>query len=184
MNIMMFKEVSSSLKTIADKIPDFSKNVINDVPKDNSDINQSAFANSLSTRNHRLEGQRHPETDVPFQRKTVEMENGDKVEGVFPVFESRFNAELPEELLDASDNLQFKECNSQLKNWVDGEPDKAKNFFSEDQLSDISNGRIPEGYTWHHSEDKGVLQLVDTEIHADTGHTGGKTIWGGGNDNR
>lgn len=30
----------------------------------------------------------------------------------------------------------------------------------------------------------GVLQLVDEETHAQTGHTGGREIWGGGSDYR
>jgi len=31
----------------------------------------------------------------------------------------------------------------------------------------------PAGYTWHHNQDKGLMQLVETEIHKHTGHTGG-----------
>lgn len=42
------------------------------------------------------------------------------------------------------------------------------------------NGETPEGYTWHHHEEPGIIQLVDTEIHAQTGHTGGSELWGEG----
>ncbi|MFD0050074.1 HNH endonuclease [Actinomycetes bacterium NPDC127524] len=42
----------------------------------------------------------------------------------------------------------------------------------------------PEGYTWHHSEVPGKLELVDEEIHAETGHTGGRELWGDGLENR
>jgi RHS repeat-associated protein len=31
----------------------------------------------------------------------------------------------------------------------------------------------PDGFTWHHHEDGTTMQLVPTEIHAKTGHTGG-----------
>jgi len=31
----------------------------------------------------------------------------------------------------------------------------------------------PSGYTWHHNQDQGLLQLVDRKAHAKTGHTGG-----------
>jgi len=31
----------------------------------------------------------------------------------------------------------------------------------------------PEGYTWHHHEDKGLMQLIQETVHAKTGHTGG-----------
>ena len=40
------------------------------------------------------------------------------------------------------------------------------------------------GYTWHHNQEEGVLQLVDKNVHEQTGHTGGRSIWGGGSDNR
>lgn len=36
----------------------------------------------------------------------------------------------------------------------------------------------PEGYNWHHSQDPGVMQLIERFIHAATGHTGGFSIWG------
>ena len=31
----------------------------------------------------------------------------------------------------------------------------------------------PSGYTWHHHQEQGLLQLVDRRVHAATGHTGG-----------
>jgi RHS repeat-associated protein len=34
----------------------------------------------------------------------------------------------------------------------------------------------PEGYTWHHHQDRGRMQLVETDAHAKTGHTGGFSI--------
>ena len=30
----------------------------------------------------------------------------------------------------------------------------------------------------HHHQDAGRMQLVDYQIHHDTGHTGGNRIWG------
>lgn len=184
MSMMMFKEIATSFKTMADKMPDFSKNMGNDLSKANSDLKQPAFQNGLTTRNQGLEGKTHPETGVPYERKTVETDSGEKVDGVFPVFDSKFDANLPENLLESSDNQQFKESNNQLKEWVDNNKDDASKIFDADQLEDIANGRTPEDCTWHHSEDKGVMQLVDTEVHAKSAHTGGKTIWGGGNENR
>lgn len=38
----------------------------------------------------------------------------------------------------------------------------------------------PAGYTWHHHQDIGRMQLVPSDLHAKTGHTGGASIWGGG----
>jgi hypothetical protein len=31
----------------------------------------------------------------------------------------------------------------------------------------------PKGMTWHHHQDRATMQLVPTEVHAKTGHTGG-----------
>ncbi|WP_437953973.1 HNH endonuclease [Sorangium sp. So ce296] len=31
----------------------------------------------------------------------------------------------------------------------------------------------PVGYTWHHHQDKGLMQLVEANVHKYTGHTGG-----------
>lgn len=138
---------------------------------------------TISTRNEGLEGQNHPETGVPYERKVVEMDNGEKVEGVFPQFESKLDVQLPEELEQASDNKQFAECNRQLKEKCENDPE-FRSQFTEDQLDDIEHGQTPEGYTWHHSEEKGKMQLVDYDTHMRTGHTGGRNIWGGGTENR
>ena len=145
--------------------------------------NDEKISYEIHTRNESLEGDRHPITGVPFERKTVEDSDGNEVTGVFPEFDSDFDAQLPENLYEASDKEQFAECNKQLKEAVEKDPELAKRFTPE-QLEQIKNGDTPDGYTWHHNEEKGKMQLVDSDIHAKTGHTGGKTIWGGGNENR
>lgn len=145
--------------------------------------NDEKISYEIHTRNESLEGDRHPITGVPFERKTVEDSDGNEVTGVFPEFDSDFDAQLPEDLYEASDKEQFAECNNQLKEAVEKDPELAKRFTPE-QLEQIKNGDTPDGYTWHHNEEKGKMQLVDSDIHAKTGHTGGKTIWGGGNENR
>jgi hypothetical protein len=33
--------------------------------------------------------------------------------------------------------------------------------------------KTPRGYTWHHHETEGRMQLVKRKIHSKTGHTGG-----------
>jgi len=137
----------------------------------------------ITIRNKDLDGQKHPETGVPYERKIVRDDKGDPVEGVFPKFDSVFDVELPEDLLKASDKEQFNECNKQLKEAVEKDPELAKKFTPE-QLEQIRNGETPDGYTWHHNEETGKMQLVDSETHAKSGHTGGKIIWGGGQENR
>lgn len=137
----------------------------------------------IKCRNEDLKGQTHPETGVHFEEKTVKNSEGKDVIGVFPEFDSKFDAKLPDNLLQASDKDQFAECNKQLKEGIEKDPELAKKFTPE-QIEQIKNGDTPDGYTWHHNEETGKMQLVDSEIHAKTGHTGGKVIWGGGNENR
>lgn len=35
----------------------------------------------------------------------------------------------------------------------------------------------PKGYTWHHHQDFGRMQLVESKVHSQTGHTGGFSLW-------
>lgn len=146
------------------------------------DDNAESSVEKIRCRNENLEGQEHPETGVPFERKQVEV-NGKQVEVVVPEFESSYDAKLPENMYEASDREQFKECNAQLKNEIANNED-LKEQFDEEQLEQIENGDTPDGYTWHHDAEAGKMQLVDTETHQKTGHTGGRSIWGGGTENR
>lgn len=137
----------------------------------------------IDTRNKSLENDVHPITGVPFYRKQVEMPNGESVEGVFPEFDSVIDVQLPEDMYEESDSVQFKEANSQLLKKIESDYEFRKQF-SEEQIEQIKDGAVPDGYVWHHSEEPGKLQLVDSEIHSKTGHTGGRSLWGGGNENR
>ncbi len=50
--------------------------------------------------------------------------------------------------------------------------------FTKKEIREFQKGDLPDKYTWHHHQDKGVLQLVDREIHASVRHDGGFDIWG------
>lgn len=133
-------------------------------------------------RNESLEGDIHPVTGVPFERKEIEV-NGETVEGVFPQFESVCTVELPGDLHQASNRDQFTHANEKLSETVANDPELSSKFTDE-QLEQIENGDRPDGYVWHHAENPGELQLVNREIHDSTGHTGGQAVWGGGSENR
>lgn len=163
----------------------------NDIKNANNILEDKNKSNELPTRyvitrNESLEGDNHPITGVLFERKTVEV-NGENIEGVFPVFDAIYEAKLPKDMYEKSDKEQFKECNNQLYKDIEQYP-VLKNQFNEEQLEQIKDGTIdgtaPDGYVWHHNEEAGKMQLVDFETHAKTGHTGGRSIWGGGNSNR
>ncbi|MFC5559855.1 HNH endonuclease [Ureibacillus thermophilus] len=133
----------------------------------------------IETINDHLEGTVHPETGVPFEVKVIELPDGTIIEGVFPQFDSVFDVQLPENMYLDTDYQQFSYANEQLKEAIQHNPELAKQF-NDLQLEQIKAGETPDGFTWHHSEEVGKLQLVDERIHALTGHTGGRTIWGGG----
>ena len=131
------------------------------------------------TDNCDLEGQKGPR-EVKYERKYVKI-HGFVIEGVFPVFNSAFDVQLPSELERASNAKQFGECNRQLKAAVERNSDLQTKFTAE-QLEEIADGDTPTGYTWHHNEEVGRMQLVKTEEHDKTqggaAHTGGKALWG------
>lgn len=81
-----------------------------------------------------------------------------KVEGMrygFADFESagvvKETVQLPEEMWKMSDAIQFEWLNSQI------------------------GDQVP-GYTWHHTEVPGKMQLVPTGIHSITTHNGGRSL--------
>lgn len=79
--------------------------------------------------------------------------NGEE-EVVVPVFDSTFDAQLPEDKLQATNQEQFKECNTQLKEAVENNSElRAK--FTEEQLEQIKNCDTPDEYTWHHDAETG-----------------------------
>ena len=117
---------------------------------------------------------------VPYERKRIEY-NGVKIEGVFPIFNSVFDTKLDEKDYKSSNGKQFSECNKKLKETIENDSE-LREQFTDEQLDDIENGRTPRGYTWHHSEEPGKMQLVKTEDHdkriGGAAHTGGNSIWG------
>lgn len=142
---------------------------------------------NMITRNENLEGEVHPITGVPFERMVVQRPDGEHIEGVFPKFDSMFDANIPENLYKESDKAQFQECNKQLLEAINTTPELKEKFSSEqiEQIKEgVYEGTAPDGYVWHHDVESGKLQLVDAEIHAKTGHTGGRYLWGGGTENR
>lgn len=144
--------------------------------------NAETSSKQIKCRNEILEGQKHPETGVLFERKLVEVD-GEQFDVVVPKFESIYDAQLPKPMFEATDREQFRECNVQLKNELETNKD-LRDRFDDEQLEQIENEDTPDGYTWHHDAEAGKMQLVDTETHQKTGHTGGRSIWGGGTENR
>lgn len=138
----------------------------------------------LHTINENLEGKTYPGTNVEYVRRRFTV-NGERVEGVFPKFDSKFETSLPRAMLSASDDIQFRYCSKALAKQIETNPDMGSRYTPR-QLDQIRNGepRIS-GLTWHHKESTpGRMQLVNAEVHGICRHTGGRAIWGGGSDCR
>ena len=153
-------------------------------------INSKLFSDKpryIITINESLENEQHPITGVPFEKKIIELPSGERIEGVFPQFDSLFDARINEDLYLESDKKQFKECNKQLVQAIESNTELRRRF-TEEQIEQIyegmEDGTAPDGYVWNHDAEPGKLQFVDFETHMRTGHTGGRYIWGGGTDNR
>ena len=141
-------------------------------------ISYSDGVYKIKTVNSELANQKHPETKVPYKKKIIDV-LGTKIEGVFPEFKSKFDVQLPENLIIAKDRAQFEHCNAKLKDAVNKNPELRKQF-NERQLAQIEKGITPSGCVWHHNEKRGKMELVDIKTHEISKHTGGKAIWGGG----
>ena len=171
--IKEFKELAKGAEGIGNKTKAF-ENTKNEVKS----------PRHITTINEAYEGKKYPGTDVVYKKHTFRDSNGEKVEGVFPRFSSKFDTFLPKDLRTASDTEQFKFCTKQLAKRNENDPEFAKQFTPR-QLEQIRNGepRIS-GLTWHHNEVPGKMQLVNAEEHSICRHTGGRSIWGGGSDCR
>jgi hypothetical protein len=132
----------------------------------------------MSTIRSDLKGSVYPGTNVLYLERIIEYA-GKKIKGVFPKFDFAFETRIAEDLYLSTDYKQFTACTKALNEEIKRNPQMAAKFTAE-QLEDIANGREKiRGYTWHHNEEPGVMQLVDEEVHGIARHTGGKKIWGG-----
>ncbi|MGN0299526.1 MAG: HNH endonuclease, partial [Lachnospiraceae bacterium] len=114
-----------------------------------------------------LAGKTHPVSGVKFDS------NG------FPIFESKYNTKLDPQDYLKSRGTHFDRASKVLYNDIMNDSN-LRSKFTEAEIA-IKEGGVPKAYTWHHHQDKGVMQLVDRKIHRQTGHTGGFSIWGPGN---
>ncbi|CAM4489731.1 hypothetical protein FHS16_005149 [Paenibacillus endophyticus] len=174
-----FDLMREGINKVSSDVPNFAKDLKSDTISNFDEANEPLY---IKTRNESLAGGNHPETNVCFQEKTIQTTDG-TFSGVFPEFPVEYEMKLDESLYLESDAKQFKAATQSLQEEVNNNPDsKAK--FNDRQIEQINYGKVPEGYVWHHSEEPGVMQLVDRSLHESTAHTGGRSIWGGGSENR
>ncbi|WP_282092535.1 RHS repeat-associated core domain-containing protein [Epibacterium ulvae] len=119
----------------------------------NYDDAYNAARNSSNLRNSDLAGKSHPDTGVPF--------------------DSDGFSDFSDHLYKGVDEFGKKiKSDVNIGRIVDGSRKRHEN------LANKAAGlkRTPEGYTWHHHQDSGRMQLVRTDKHRGTGHTGGYSI--------
>ncbi|WP_374723955.1 HNH endonuclease [Calidifontibacillus erzurumensis] len=154
----------------------------NELPSMIENRESSTFID-LKTPNEDYTGGLHHVSNVPLIEKEVLLQNGNVGVGTFPDFNEIYAVQLPEDMYLESDHTHFSYANGALKEAIYSDSSLASQFTN-DQIKQILSGETPEGYTWHHHEDIGRLELVDTEAHKMTGHLGGRELWGGGKDFR
>ncbi|MFU2048671.1 HNH endonuclease, partial [Avibacterium gallinarum] len=120
-----------------------------------------------NAKNVNLAGKRHPITGVPFDNK------GFPIFDKYTTYDTRLdissfrNKAYIEQMSMATRDL----ANAIEKGYI------SKNNFTSEQLNAIYRGdkKIP-GFTWHHHQDTGRMQLIPERIHQETGHIGGRSI--------
>ena len=134
----------------------------------------------VKTKNAALVDSVHDATGVGFVKQQLKYSDGKMICGVFPQFDSAADIRLNKDLYKASFADQKKFLNAELQRKVQRGDRSLLSKFNDDELKIIAEGKLPDGYTWHHNEKEGLMQLVDADTHKNTGHTGGMSLWGGG----
>lgn len=113
-----------------------------------SDDTYKLVKDSVIPRNSALAGKLHPKTKIPFDNQG------------YPDFSAHIYIKNGK---NADVNIGQLTGNRQL----------------DERLANAAAGfdKTPEGYTWHHHQDLGRMQLVKRDIHDKTGHTGGYSIY-------
>lgn len=132
------------------------------------------------TNNYSMEGKYSPQ-GVYYSRSKFVV-GGVSFEGIFPEFDSFFDVtDLPKSMWTRDSYSKHERfCNNLLRDKVKSDPIFAGNF-SPLQIKQIFSGKTPSGYTWHHHQTPGKLQLVRKQQHTarggGAGHTGGQSLW-------
>lgn len=107
----MFKEVQETDKPIETEKQRLS------TAFENNKKNEGGETRHLKTINEQYEGQKYPGTDVEYKYERIQV-NGEKVEGVFPQFESKDVERLPRKMWDLRMHSSFRSVRRCWdKNW-------------------------------------------------------------------
>lgn len=168
-----FRELAEAEKQVLRESTHLSESAINNIRVDSEgNYYLKCINEGLADREHKI-------TNVKYVEKTINVDGVDIIV-VVPEFPFAFEVNIPPEMWETGDAKIFKECTEQLKDYLETHPEM-KTHFNEQQLEQIMNGEpYIKGYSWHHNEVPGKMQLVETKIHSTSSHTGGNQIWCGG----
>lgn len=135
----------------------------------NDTVTSTTVPNS-NQKNVKLAGKRNPKTGVVHDSKG------------FPIFDdvAKFDTKIPKEIAYSPDRIAHQSAATKsLREHLTKYPE-SQSAFTKQQVNDIMKGKPKiEGYTWHHHQDVGRMQLVPEKIHATSGHVGGANMWKG-----
>jgi filamentous hemagglutinin len=121
----------------------------------------------LSGKNVRLAGGEHPVTGIVFNEKG------------FPIFDdvAVYDTRLPiDQFRFTSYTGQMKMATGDLASAISRGQVPASRFTPQQLQNIIDGSSTIDGYTWHHHQDTGRMQLVPRDIHAQTGHVGWESM--------
>lgn len=102
----------------------------------------------------------------------------------FAEFETQFETMIDDFHIGSGQHrLHFKAANQRLHDTINANPGLARQLgLSPDDVMHLPMSKEPPvGYTWHHHQDVGRMQLITRSAHGlAIPHTGGMSIWGGG----
>ncbi|SCA87120.1 hypothetical protein BGLY_3297 [Bacillus glycinifermentans] len=127
----------------------------------------SGATKTINLRMGHLKNDKHPITGVPYDKDG------------FPIFEVKHTLPLDKADYKKTRTAQFSILNKKLYKQIKENPIIQKDLgLTDKEVLMLQAGFTPKKYTWHHHQIPGRMELVDSEIHAKTGHTGGQKIWG------
>ncbi|WP_198863722.1 HNH endonuclease [Bacillus velezensis] len=112
----------------------------------------------------------HPITGIPYDKDG------------FPIFDPIVEVKIDKSLYLAKDTVQFKSNRTPVAR--NQQKSRVEKSLYRNAVEANYKRKKPKGFTWHHHQNEGIMQLVDADIHGKTGHTGGRNIWGGGSEYR
>jgi colicin-lik colicin-like DNase/tRNase family protein len=102
----------------------------------------------------------------------------------FAEFHTKFETLLDDLHIGSGQRFShYKAANQKLSQAIKKDPGLAKELgLSADAIEKLpTSTKPPDGYSWHHHQDVGRMQLVNLDEHQLAApHTGGMAIWGGG----